>query len=101
MAGITKVLGPINHNFGVAFDVSSSLSNILICNQGTEDITVQITIGIDGGAGFLIRNTVIPQGVTLQLLENQPLKLKSGKASIKYTCASQDDELMTVTYTSQ
>ena len=58
MAGITKVLGPINHNFGVAFDVSSSLSNILICNQGTEDITVEISIGVDGGAGFLIKNTV-------------------------------------------
>ena len=102
MAGITKALGDFDHDTYQSFVVNSSLSDIFISNEGTEDINVILNLSLDGyDQANPLSAVVIPPTVTLNIFENQPLKVKNAKARIKYTCASSSDGLMTVVYTSQ
>ena len=106
MAGITKALGNFTHNTFQSFVVNSSLSDIFISNQGTEDINVILNLSLDGyDQANPLAAVVIPPTVTLNIFENEPLKLSNvgagAKARIKYTCTSQSNGLMTVVYTSR
>jgi len=101
MAGITKNLDSFTDGVPQSFVVNSSLSNILISNSSTtESIFVTLRLGLTSGTSFLLNNVEIPTGVTLQLLENEPLRVQTAKADIEYTATSGDPSLMTVTYTS-
>jgi hypothetical protein len=102
MAGKTKTLGTFNHGVPKQFEVSSSLDNVFISNYHSIDIVVQMILAIDGYADVpLLINTHIPPGVTLNILENQALRIKNQKSFIKYTCADNADNKMGVVYTAQ
>ena len=105
MAGITKNLYNFVHSDAQFFTVNSSLSNILISNSSTtKNIFVTLELALSTGSSYLLNNVEIPAGVTLQILENEPLKVQTAKARIHYTVTGgsspTDDDLMTVTYTS-
>ena len=101
MAGITKNLDTFTDSSPQEFIVNSSLSNILISNSSTtESIFVTLRLGLPTATSFILNNVEIPTGVTLQLLENEPLRVQSTKADIQYTSVSGNPSLMTVTYTS-
>jgi len=105
MAGITKNLYNFDHDTEQAFIVNSSLSNILISNSSsTKNIFVTLELRLPDGSSYLLNNVEVPTGVTLQMLENEPLRVQSAKALIRYTVTGgsspTDDDLMTVTYTS-
>jgi hypothetical protein len=102
MAGKTKTLGNFDHGIFKTFEVSSSLDNVFITNLHTEDIFVYMLIALDGYTDVHILNGVsIPPGVTLNVLENQPLRIKNVKSSIRYECTDGTDNRMGVTYTAQ
>ena len=102
MAGKTKTLGSFTHGVYKAFEVSSSLDNVFITNYHNIDIVVEMLIAIDGYEPVtLLKDTAIPPGVTLNILENQPLRIKNQKSSIRYTCSPAADNKMGVVYTAQ
>jgi len=102
MAGKTKTLGSFTHGILKPFEVSSSLDNVFITNYHNIDIIVEMVIAIDGYEPVpLLINTAVPPGVTLNILENQPLRIKNQKSSIRYTCADSSDNKMGVVYTAQ
>lgn len=101
MVGTTKNIDGIDHGVGYPFIIKSSLSNIMLTNRSsTEDILVTITLGLGGGASDLIKDLAIPPNVTLVLLDQMPLRVKTSKSSVRYTCVSTTDHLLSVTYTS-
>jgi hypothetical protein len=102
MAGKTKTLRSFQHGIYQAFEVSSSLGNVFITNLHTIDISVYMLVALDNYPDTLILNgVIIPPNVTLNVLENQPLKIKNTKSSIRYECADSEDDKMGVTYTAQ
>jgi len=102
MAGKTKTLGDFDHGIYKAFEVSSSLDNIFITNLHTIDISVEMRVSLDGYTDIpILAGTIIPPHVTLNILENQPLRIKNVKSAIRYTCADNADGRMGVTYTAQ
>ena len=101
MAGITKNLFNFTHGNKQDFIVNSSLGNILISNSSTiESIFVTIQLGLPAGLSYILNNVEVPTGVTLQILEHEPLRVQNAKVGIYYTASSASDNLMTVTYTS-
>ena len=101
MVGTTKNIDSIDHGLGYPFVIKSSLSNIILTNRSsTEDILVTITLGLAAGTSDLIKDLAIPPNVTLVMLDQMPLRVKVGKSSVRYTCASTTDHLLSVTYTS-
>ena len=101
MVGTTINIDGIDHGIGYPFIINSSLSNIMLTNRSsTENILVTITLGLNTGVSDLIKDLAIPPNVTLVLLDQMPLRAKTGKSSVGYTCASTTDHLLSVTYTS-
>jgi hypothetical protein len=107
MAGITKNLDDFTEGASgsQSFVVSSSLSNIIISNSSsTLDIHVTVVLSLPEytAVSHLVKEIKIPPTVSLNLLENNTLKVKSAKAAIYYDePTANTDDLMTVTYTSQ
>lgn len=103
MIGVTKTLDDFNHNVSQPFLVNSTLSNIIITNRSTTEsifVTIPLSLPEYSAVSEIIKNMEIPPSVSLQLLENSPLKVRSSKCVISYTCTSTDNNLMSVTYTS-
>jgi hypothetical protein len=106
MAGITKNLDDFTEGISGSqnFIVSSSLSNIIISNSSsTLDIYVTVVVSLPGSAAvsYLVKGIKVPPTVSLNLLENNALKVQSAKAGIYYDEPTNNtDDLMTVTYTS-
>ncbi len=101
MVGTTKNIDGIDHGLGYPFIIKSSLSNIILTNRSsTENILVTISLGLSSGGSDLIKDLAIPPNVTLVLLDQMPLRVKTSKSSVSYTCASTTDHLLSVTYTS-
>jgi len=106
MAGITKNLS--NFTEGISgskdFIVNSSLSNIIISNSSsTLDIyvTVVVSLPVSAAVSNLVKGIKIPPTVSLNLLDNNILKVQTAKAAIYYDePTANTDNLMTVTYTS-
>jgi len=106
MAGITKNLS--NFTEGISgskdFIVNSSLSNIIISNSSsTLDIyvTVVVSLPVSAAVSNLVKGIKIPPTVSLNLLNNNILKVQTAKAAIYYDePTANTDNLMTVTYTS-
>lgn len=105
MAGITKNLGSFTPGSGNSQDfvVNSSLSNIIISNSSsTLDIYVTVAVSLSGLAvSNLVKGIKIPPTVSLNLLENNELRVQTAKAKIYYEePTANTPNLMTVTYTS-
>jgi hypothetical protein len=106
MAGVTKNLS--NFTEGISgsqnFVVNSSLSNIIISNSSsTLDIyvTVVVSLPISAAVSNLVKEIKVPPTVSLNLLDNNILKVQTAKAAIYYDePTANTDNLMTVTYTS-
>lgn len=102
MAGKTKTLSNFQEGINKDFEVSSSLDNVFITNTHTIDILVTMQVNItDYDLANILSEAIIPPGVTLNVLENQPLRLQNTRSSIRYTCADNADDKMDVIYTAQ
>jgi hypothetical protein len=82
-----------------AFATVAFLEDVYISNTGTVDATVSMHIAIQGGQGALfLKETVIPVGVTLDVLEGRPIRLLNGKGGIGLINWSDSNADIDVTY---
>lgn len=106
MAGITKNLDDFTEGISGSqnFIVSSSLSNIIISNSSsTLDIyvTVVVSLPVSAAVSNLVKGIKVPPTVSLNLLDNNALRVQTAKVAIHYDePTANTDDLMTVTYTS-
>lgn len=84
---------------GKAFATVAFLEDVYITNTGTVDAVVDMNIATQGqGGGYLLKNTKIPVGVTLDVLEGKPIRLLNGKGGIFLQNWSDSNADIDVTY---
>lgn len=81
-----------------SFATVAFLEDVYITNTGTVDAIVGMIVATGQGQAFLLKDTKIPVGVTLDVLEGKSIRLLNGKGAVFLQNWSDSNADIDVTY---